>query len=82
MRTPIKVFILAGQSNMVGSDAHAAKIDSFPMYKGAGTPQPDVRFTTLPELPKSEFQGWAPLTPMDAFGPEVTFARAITKTLK
>ena len=23
MRTPIKVFILAGQSNMVGSDAHA-----------------------------------------------------------
>ena len=82
MRTPIKVFILAGQSNMVGSDAHAAKIDSYPSYKGAGAPQPDVRFTTLPELPKTGFQGWAPLTPNDAFGPEITFARAVTKTLK
>ena len=82
MRTPIKVFILAGQSNMVGSDAHAAKIDSYPTYKGAGATQPDVRFTSLPELPKAGFQGWTPLTPNDAFGPEVTFARAVTKTLK
>ena len=52
MRTPIKVFILAGQSNMVGSDAHAAKIDSYPTYKGAGATQPDVRFTSLPEVPR------------------------------
>ena len=82
MRTPIKVFILAGQSNMVGSDAHAAKIDSYPTYKGAGATQPDVRFTSLPELPKTGFQGWTPLTPNDAFGPEVTFGRAVTKALK
>ena len=82
MRTPIKVFILAGQSNMVGSDAHSNKIDSYPAYKGAGAPQPDVRFTSLPDLPKAGFQGWTPLTPNDAFGPEVTFARAVTKALK
>ena len=82
MRTPIKVFILAGQSNMVGSDAHAAKIDAYPAYKGAGAAQPDVRFTSLPELPKVGFQGWSPLTPNDAFGPEVTFARAVTKAIK
>lgn len=82
MRTPIKVFILAGQSNMVGSDAHSNKIDSYPAYKGADAPQPDVRFTSLPDLPKAGFQGWSQLTPSDAFGPEITFARAVTKALK
>ena len=33
---PVKVFILAGQSNMVGSDAHAERIDDFPGFLGAG----------------------------------------------
>ena len=82
MRSPLKVFILAGQSNMVGSDAHANRIDSYPSYKGAGALQPDVRFTSLPDLPKTGFQGWSPLTPNDAFGPEITFARAVTKATK
>ena len=82
MRSPLKVFILAGQSNMVGSDAHANRIDTYPSYKCAGAPQPDVRFTSLPDLPKTGFQGWSPLSPTDAFGPEITFARHITKTIR
>ena len=39
---PVKVFIFAGQSNMVGSDAHAKQIDEFPMFKGAAAPQTDA----------------------------------------
>ena len=38
-----RVFLFAGQSNMVGSDAHAERIDDYPNFKWAGEPQSDVR---------------------------------------
>jgi hypothetical protein len=76
---PVKVFLFAGQSNMVGSDAHADRIDDFPVFKGAGAPQGDVLFSSLPGKDKEQaaFAGWGPLQPRDAFGPEVTFARLL-----
>lgn len=82
MAPPLKVFLLAGQSNMVGSDAHAARINAFPEYVDAGQVQPIVQFTQLPELPLAGFHGWEALLPKDAFGPEVTFARQVTRVTK
>ena len=74
---PVKVFLFAGQSNMVGSDAHSERIDDYPMFKGAGVPQDDVLFARLPEKDQSAPAAWGPLQPMDAFGPEITFARMV-----
>ncbi len=73
---PVKVFIFAGQSNMVGSDARAGRIDDFPMFKGAGAPQSDILFVTLPNQDEAA-AGWGPLKPGDSFGPELTFARML-----
>lgn len=78
MQKAVKVFLFAGQSNMVGSDAHPDQIDRFPLFKGAGALQPDVRFCTLPEVGETQ-KGWEPLRPLDAFGPELTFARLVKK---
>ena len=75
MIKPIKIFLFAGQSNMVGADAHPERIDSFPLFKGAGAPQPDVRYITL----QLQTEGWGALRPLDAFGPELTFARLVKK---
>ena len=75
MPKPVKVFLFAGQSNMVGADAHPERIDSFPLFKGASAPQPDVRYITL-QLQK---EGWGALRPFDSFGPELTFARLVKK---
>ena len=35
----LRVFIMAGQSNMEGADAHANRIDEYPVFKGAGAPR-------------------------------------------
>ena len=42
-----RVFLFAGQSNMVGSDAHADRIDDYPNFKGAGELQSDVLFSYI-----------------------------------
>ena len=78
MQKAVKVFLFAGQSNMVGSDAHPERIDDFPLFRGAGVPQPEVRYCTLPEIGETP-KGWGPLRPLDAFGPELTFARLVKK---
>jgi hypothetical protein len=74
---PIKVFIFAGQSNMVGADARAQRIDEFPMFQGAGASQTDVLFATLPTKDPNATATWGPLGPGDSFGPEITFARRL-----
>ena len=72
---PVRVFLFAGQSNMVGSDAHTDRIDDYPDFRGAGSAQDDVLYTSLP-AGESE-SAWGVLAPSGAFGPEVTFARAL-----
>lgn len=84
---PVKVFIFAGQSNMVGADAHAKRIDQFPMFQGAGAVQEDVLFATLATTNSTTHAAthgnapasWGPLAPSDSFGPEITFARMVKK---
>ena len=75
MVKPVKVFLFAGQSNMVGADAHPERIDDFPLFKGAGAPQPEVRYWTL----QDGESGWEALRPLNSFGPELTFARLVKK---
>ena len=41
----VRVFIFAGQSNMVGSDSKVQDIKRFPPYAGLEKPQPEVRFS-------------------------------------
>ena len=76
----LRVFIMAGQSNMEGADAHANRIDEYPVFKGAGAPQADVLFTSLTFQETSGSALWRPLAPGDSFGPEITFARKLKRS--
>lgn len=81
-RTPVtRVFIFAGQSNMVGSDSKASDIDRFPPFAGLAAPQPEVRFSyCLGRETKTVSDGWADLQPVhNIVGPELSFARAVTQ---
>jgi hypothetical protein len=40
----LRVFIFAGQSNMVGSDSEDSLVDNHPPFKGAAEEQKDIRF--------------------------------------
>ncbi len=73
---PTRVFLFAGQSNMVGADVDQARIDDYPEFVGAGAPQEDVRFAFLPEGENGDGD-WGPLRPLRSFGPELTFARRL-----
>lgn len=75
----VRVFLLAGQSNMVGADAHSNEIDRYPDFAGAGAPQDDVLFVRLPESDSDPARpvAWGALAPGESFGPELTFARSI-----
>lgn len=80
----VRVFVFAGQSNMVGSDSSAAEVDSFPPFVHAAEPQPKVRFWyVLGREDKRRSDGWVPLQPVDGIvGPELTFAREVAAHTK
>ena len=75
-----RVFLFAGQSNMVGADAQADRIDDYPHFKGAGEPQSDVLYSYILGSGDEASKGWVPLKPLRSFGPEVTFARRVGQT--
>lgn len=72
-----RVFLFAGQSNMVGADARTERIDDYPDFKGAGEPQSDVLYSYILGNGDEASKGWVPLKPLRSFGPEVTFARRV-----
>lgn len=76
-----RVFIFAGQSNMVGSDSKVADIERFPPYAGYGEPQEDVKFWyVLGRENKTISDGWEDLAPVNGIvGPELSFARKLTE---
>lgn len=78
--TVVRVFIFAGQSNMVGSDSKIADIGRFPPFAGLDQPQPAVRFSyCLGREEKLESAGWEPLRPVyNVVGPELSFARELS----
>ena len=77
---PTRVFIFAGQSNMVGSDSKVADIERFPPFAGLGEPQKRVKFSyCIGREDKRRSDGWVELQPVDGVvGPELSFARKVS----
>ena len=82
--TTLRVFIFAGQSNMVGSDSKVADIRRFPPFAGLEQPQDSVRFSySIGRENKLESRGWVPLQPVNrVVGPELSFARRVSAAIK
>jgi len=80
----LRVFIFAGQSNMVGSDSKVQDIKRFPPYVGLENPQPNVKFAYLVgRETKTKSDGWVQLQPVsNIVGPELSFARKVTANIK
>ena len=80
----VRVFIFAGQSNMVGSDSKVKDIARFPPFDGLDAPQPEVRFSyCLGRENKTTSDGWVNLQPVNKIvGPELSFAREVTQNSK
>ncbi len=80
----VRVFIFAGQSNMVGSDSNVNDIHHFPPFAGLEAPQTGVRFSyCLGRENKTKSDGWVDLQPVNnVVGPELSFARKVTRNIK
>ena len=79
-----RVFIFAGQSNMVGSDSHVKDIKRFPPFLGLEKPQEKVLFSyNIGREDKLTSNGWGALQPVDnVVGPELSFARRVSLQTK
>ncbi|MBL4886553.1 MAG: hypothetical protein JKY95_18760, partial [Planctomycetaceae bacterium] len=73
----LRVFIFAGQSNMVGSDSKVKDIKRFPPFAGLESPQRDVKFCyNIGRENKLTSNGWVDLQPVsNVVGPELSFPR-------
>ena len=80
----VRVFIFAGQSNMVGSDSKVNDIKRFPPFLGLEKPQEKVLFSyNIGREDKMTSNGWIPLQPVDnVVGPELSFARRVSQKIK
>ena len=80
----VRVFIFAGQSNMVGSDSKLQDVKRFPPFIGLENSQPNVRFSyCLGRENKTRSDGWADLAAVNnVVGPELSFARKVSSTIK
>ncbi len=78
---PLRVFIFAGQSNMVGSDSKVDDIKRFPPFAGLEDAQAGVKFSyCIGRKNKTKSNGWVDLQPVNNIvGPELSFARRVTK---
>lgn len=79
----LRVFIFAGQSNMVGSDSKVKDIYRFPPFAGLEEPQSNVKFSySIGRENKMESNGWVDLQPVNnVVGPELSFARKVSATI-
>lgn len=80
----LRVFIFAGQSNMVGSDSKATDIKRFPPFVGLDMPQNKVLFSyNIGREEKRTSKGWVALQPVEnVVGPELSFARRVSQETK
>ena len=80
----VRVFIFAGQSNMVGSDSKVQDIKRFPPFAGLEAPQEKVLFSySIGRENKMESKGWVELQAVNnVVGPELSFARKVTSHTK
>jgi len=79
----VRVFIFAGQSNMVGSDSDVMDIKRFPPFAGLDQPQDKVLFSY--DIGREEPQtsnGWVGLNAVEnVVGPELSFAREVSQEI-
>ncbi len=80
----LRLFIFAGQSNMVGSDSRAKDIKRFPPFVGLDQPQSNVLFSyNIGREDKITSSGWIPLQPVnEVVGPELSFARNVSQHIQ
>jgi len=80
----LRVFIFAGQSNMVGSDSKVQDIKRFPPFVGLEQAQTQVKFSyCIGRENKMRSDGWVDLQPVDnVVGPELSFARRVSQGIK
>ena len=80
----VRVFIFAGQSNMVGTHSRVEHIQRFPPFAGLDKPQKDVLFSyNLGRETRQTSNGWVSLQPTgDYFGPELSFARQVSQNIE
>ncbi len=78
----LRVFVFAGQSNMVGSDSRVEDIKRFPPFAGLEQPQGEVKFSyCIGRENKLRSSGWVDLQPVNNnVGPELSFARLVSQT--
>jgi hypothetical protein len=80
----LRVFIFAGQSNMVGSDSRVDDIKRFPPFAGLEHAQSEVKFSyCIGRENKMTSDGWVDLAPVNqVVGPELSFARKVSQETK
>ncbi|MDP6546006.1 MAG: sialate O-acetylesterase [Phycisphaerae bacterium] len=81
----VKLFILGGQRNMEGEEAYVSQIADFAKYKTLAGDQKDVLYQySLGGGVKvsANFEPLGPTGYLSNFGPELTFGKAVKKTLK
>jgi hypothetical protein len=80
----LRVFIFAGQSNMVGSDSKVKDIQHFPPFAGLDAPQEKVLFSyNIGRENKHTSSGWVALQPVDnVVGPELSFAKQVSQNIE
>ena len=80
----LRVFIFAGQSNMVGTHSRVADINRFPPFAGLDKAQTNVLFSY--KLGREEMKtsdGWIAMQPTgDYFGPELSFASRVAQSIE
>jgi Carbohydrate esterase, sialic acid-specific acetylesterase len=79
----LRVFIFAGQSNMVGTHSRVEDIKRFPPFADLGKPQQEILFSfNLGRETKQTSNGWTAIQPTgDYFGPELSFARHVSRNI-
>ncbi|MFP6667613.1 MAG: sialate O-acetylesterase [Pirellulales bacterium] len=77
----VRIFIFAGQSNMVGSDSKVKDIRQYPPFAGLEDAQGDVKFSyCIGRENKLRSNGWVDLQPVNqVVGPELSFARRVAR---
>ena len=79
----VRVFIFAGQSNMVGSDSKVKDIKRFLPFAGLESAQTGVKFSySIGRQRKMTSNGWVDLQPVNnVVGPELSFARKVSRNI-
>jgi len=80
----LRVFIFAGQSNMVGSDSSAKDVKDFPPYVGCGVEQPKIKYSyAIGRENMMKSNGWTVLKPVNnVVGAELSFGQKVSQSIK